>query len=134
MPDRDQDADRKVYDARRYKLARLFSKLPSRFEYVYDFGDRWEHVIELENEEPAEYRKQYPIIVSSIEAMVGRLVSTAPASRTASSGVAATRAPASASRAAAAGKTSHTLTCNPAPSNLRANADPMAPTLRTATC
>lgn len=67
MPDRDQDADRKVYDARRYKLARLFSKLPSRFEYVYDFGDRWEHVIELENEEPAEYRKQYPICVDGAE-------------------------------------------------------------------
>jgi hypothetical protein len=39
IPDRDWDAGRKLYDARRYALARLFPKLPSRFEYVYDFGD-----------------------------------------------------------------------------------------------
>lgn len=67
IPDRDWDVDRKVYDARRYTLARLFSKLPSRFEYIYDFGDWWEHVIEIEREEAAEYRKQHPICVDGAE-------------------------------------------------------------------
>lgn len=66
IPDREW-ADRKVYDARRYTLARLFPKLPSRFEYVYDFGDWWEHTIEIEGEESAEYRKQYPICVDGAE-------------------------------------------------------------------
>lgn len=67
IPDRDWDVDRKIYDARRYTLARLFPALPSRFEYVYDFGDLWEHIIEIEGEEAAEYRKQYPICVEGAE-------------------------------------------------------------------
>jgi len=67
IPERDRDVDRKVYDARRYTLARLFPELPSRFSYVYDFGDCWEHTIEIEDEEAAEYRKQYPICVDGAE-------------------------------------------------------------------
>ena len=67
IPNRDWDVDRKVHDARRYTLARLFPKLPSRFEYLYDFGDRWKHTIEIENEEAAQYRKQYPICVDGGE-------------------------------------------------------------------
>jgi hypothetical protein len=65
--DRAWDADRRVYDARRYTLTRLFPTLPSRFEYVYDFGDWWEHIIEIEDEEVAEHRKQYPICVDGAE-------------------------------------------------------------------
>ena len=67
MPIRDFDGDRNVYDARRYTLARLFPTLPSRFDYVYDFGDWWEHVIEIEREEAAEYRKPYPICADGAE-------------------------------------------------------------------
>jgi hypothetical protein len=61
------DRDRKVYDARRYTLARLLPMLPSHFEYVYDFGDWWQHTIAVEGEEAAEYRKQYPICVDGSE-------------------------------------------------------------------
>lgn len=67
IPDRDWDVGEKVSDARRYTLARLFPALPTRFEYVYDFGDWWEHVVEIEGEEAAEYRKQYPICVDGAE-------------------------------------------------------------------
>jgi Plasmid pRiA4b ORF-3-like protein len=67
IPERDRDAGRKVYDARRYTLARLFPKLPSRFVYVYDSGDWWEHTIEIEGEEAAAYRKQYPICIDGAE-------------------------------------------------------------------
>jgi hypothetical protein len=67
IPDRDQDSERKIYDARRYTLARLVPKLPSHFEYVYDFGDWWEHAVEIEGEQAAEYRKQYPICVDGAE-------------------------------------------------------------------
>jgi hypothetical protein len=65
--DHDRDIDRKVFDARRYTLARLFPTLPARFVYIYDFGDWWEHTIEIESEEAAEYRKQYPICVDGAE-------------------------------------------------------------------
>lgn len=66
IPNRDLD-DRKVYDARRYTLARLFPELPVGFEYVYDFGDWWQHLIEIEGAEEAEYRKQYPVCVAGDE-------------------------------------------------------------------
>jgi hypothetical protein len=35
--------------------------------YVYDFGDHWEHVVEIESEEKAQYRKQYPICIDGAE-------------------------------------------------------------------
>jgi hypothetical protein len=57
----------KVYDARRYTLARLFPNVPARFEYLYDFGDYWEHHIDIDGEEEAKYRKQYPICVAGAE-------------------------------------------------------------------
>lgn len=67
IPDREWESDKKVYDARRYTLARLFPKLPAPFTYVYDFGDWWEHLVEIEGEEAAQYRKQYPICVAGAE-------------------------------------------------------------------
>jgi hypothetical protein len=67
IPYRDIEVSRKIYDARRYTLARLFSKHPAQFEYVYDFGDWWVHTVEIEGEEAAEYRKQYPICVDGAE-------------------------------------------------------------------
>ncbi len=66
-PDRDWDSGRKVYDARRYTLARLFPKLPAQLDYVYDFGDWWKHTVEIECEEAAAYRKQYPVCVDGAE-------------------------------------------------------------------
>jgi len=67
IPGREHDYGRKVYDARRYALARLLGEPPARFEYVYDFGDCWEHAIEIEGSEEAVYRKQYPICVDGAE-------------------------------------------------------------------
>jgi hypothetical protein len=67
IPDREWDFDRKIYDGRRYTLERLFPKIPARFRYVYDFGDHWEHVVEIESEEKAQYRKQYPICIDGAE-------------------------------------------------------------------
>ena len=67
IPNKEWETDKKVYDARRYTLVRLVPNLPERFEYVYDFGDRWEHVVEIEGEEDAEFRKQYPICIDGAE-------------------------------------------------------------------
>jgi len=57
------DFDQKVFDARRYTLARLIAEVPAGFAYVYDFGDHWVHRIDIEATEDAAYRKQYPICV-----------------------------------------------------------------------
>lgn len=67
IPNRELDDGRKIYDARRYTLARLFPMLPARLDYVYDFGDWWEHTIEIEDAEAAVYRKQYPICIDGAE-------------------------------------------------------------------
>ena len=67
IPSRDWAVNYKIYDARRYTLARLFPHLPARLHYVYDFGDSWRHVVDIECEEAAEYRKQYPICVDGAE-------------------------------------------------------------------
>ena len=58
-----RDLDIKVYDARRYRLDRLFSEPSGHLEYVYDFGDWWEHDVQIASAEEAQYRKQYPICV-----------------------------------------------------------------------
>ena len=63
---------------------------------------------------------------------VGSMVMTTPASRTASAGVAATSAPASASGAVAEADRSHTVVRSPARSRLRAIAEPMMPVPSTA--
>jgi hypothetical protein len=35
-------------------------------ENIFDFGDRWQHTIELEGAEAAEYRKHYPICADGL--------------------------------------------------------------------
>ncbi len=49
------------------RLRSSFPTLPAQFHYVYDFGDWWEHVVEIEGDEEAQYRKQYPICVAGAE-------------------------------------------------------------------
>jgi Plasmid pRiA4b ORF-3-like protein len=58
------DFEPKLYDARRYALARLFPSIPVTFRYIYDFGDHWEHEIIVEGAEETAFRKQYPICVA----------------------------------------------------------------------
>jgi len=67
IPRHESESDTKVYDARRYTLARLFSAIPARFTYLYDFGDEWDHVIEIEGVQEAEFRRQYPICIAGAE-------------------------------------------------------------------
>lgn len=62
------DLDMKVYDARRYPVNRLFAEPLGRLRYVDDFGDWWEHDIEILGEEEALYRRRYPICVDGAEA------------------------------------------------------------------
>jgi len=43
----DAFADRNVYDAEKMKLLAYFSKRIDECTYVYDFGDHWEHLVQL---------------------------------------------------------------------------------------
>jgi hypothetical protein len=53
-------------------LAKKLNKLPigvnSKFKYIYDFGDHWEHSIALEKILPADSRMQYPYCIMGARA------------------------------------------------------------------
>jgi len=63
VPDREYPSGWKTFDVRRYTVERVCPTLPCAFAYTYDFGDQWIHDVMIEGEEPAVYRKQYPICV-----------------------------------------------------------------------
>ena len=47
-------------DSNSRKLSQLASQGPSRFTYLYDFGDDWEHVVKIEKALPPEPKAKYP--------------------------------------------------------------------------
>lgn len=48
----------------RHRVGDLVSPRNPRFGYLYDFGDGWEHVVELERELPLEAGVRYPVCVA----------------------------------------------------------------------
>lgn len=58
------DWDGEVLQAKSIKLAVLMSKGVSRFDYVYDFGDDWEHTIAIESIIDADPTLKYPRFVA----------------------------------------------------------------------
>ncbi|MCH7872344.1 MAG: plasmid pRiA4b ORF-3 family protein [Planctomycetes bacterium] len=59
--DEDWDVDLDVLDERRYRLADLVVGKGDRFVYEYDFGDGWEHLVELVKIMPMVEGVSYPI-------------------------------------------------------------------------
>lgn len=57
------DWDGNVVQAKSIKLAALVSKGIERFDYVYDFGDDWEHTIVIESVIDADPALKYPRFV-----------------------------------------------------------------------
>ena len=53
-----------VYDERRYRLHDIAEGKGSRFDYEYDFGDGWEHRIEVIKAEPPKPDGKYPICLA----------------------------------------------------------------------
>ena len=47
-------------DGRKVKLSKVMAGGVKKFTYTYDFGDTWEHVIEVEKTLPAEPGVRYP--------------------------------------------------------------------------
>jgi hypothetical protein len=56
--------DKEVLQARSIKLAALVSNGVKRFDYVYDFGDDWEHTIGIESVVEADPALKYPRFVA----------------------------------------------------------------------
>jgi hypothetical protein len=57
-PEGEMDMD--MASARKVKLSRLVQAGVKKFRYVYDFGDNWEHVIEIEKVLEADPKAKYP--------------------------------------------------------------------------
>ena len=64
MPDEDGYFDDETLDESDYRLNKLGLKEGSKFSYIYDFGDDWEHSIVVEKTLPAESEIKYPICLS----------------------------------------------------------------------
>ena len=59
----DEVFDREVLPSGKQKIADFFSTENRTASYVYDFGDSWEHKIQLEKILPGEKGVEYPICI-----------------------------------------------------------------------
>jgi len=59
----DEDFGREVLPGWKQKIADYFSAENRSADYVYDFGDSWEHKIQLEKILPREKNINYPICI-----------------------------------------------------------------------
>ena len=63
VPDPDWD-DVPAKSARKVRLASLLRRGLRRFSYLYDFGDNWEHLIEVKREIPLLPGEEVPILLA----------------------------------------------------------------------
>jgi hypothetical protein len=61
VPDEEDAGPRKTRDERKYKLSDVMAGEHSQCTYLYDFGDNWEHILEIEETLPAEEGVRYPL-------------------------------------------------------------------------
>jgi len=64
QPDPDFDSYGDVQDESKAKLTDLVRKRKDRFMYEYDYGDGWEHVVEVVSVGPAEPGVKYPVCLA----------------------------------------------------------------------
>jgi len=57
------DEEDRLLDDRTVRLQKLDLVIGEHIEYVYDFGDNWQHVLELEDKLPATAGAVYPLCV-----------------------------------------------------------------------
>jgi Plasmid pRiA4b ORF-3-like protein len=63
---RDENESGKLLDESKYCLAEVISG--GHFGYLYDFGDNWEHTLEVESVGPPEGKIRYPVCVDGARA------------------------------------------------------------------
>jgi hypothetical protein len=56
----DPDGMMETEDERKAKLSQVVARGFKKFSYVYDFGDNWDHIIQVEKVLPAEPGVRYP--------------------------------------------------------------------------
>jgi hypothetical protein len=54
----------RTYSENSVKLGSLVDQRIRRFQYVYDFGDDWEHEVLIEKIEPLDSEQQYPSLIT----------------------------------------------------------------------
>ena len=59
----DKEYDRKVLEGWKRKLSDYFTDINKKANYIYDFGDNWNHSIVLEKILPRETKAKYPICI-----------------------------------------------------------------------
>jgi len=60
----DPDGELELKSERRVKLGQLVARGKARFRYEYDFGDSWDHEIEVEQILPPEPGVRYPVCLA----------------------------------------------------------------------
>ncbi|WP_166694018.1 plasmid pRiA4b ORF-3 family protein [Fibrivirga algicola] len=55
------ETDDEPIDEAQVRLQEVLSPSSTQFQYTYDFGDGWEHQIQIEPEQPAQAATQYPV-------------------------------------------------------------------------
>ena len=63
---RDESESENLLDERKYLLSEVISG--GKFDYLYDFGDNWEHTLEIERAEPPEGKIRYPVCLDGARA------------------------------------------------------------------
>jgi hypothetical protein len=61
--DPEVDEEERLVDDRTVRLRSLALVIGDRIQYAYDFGDNWQHVLELEDKIPLSAEKVYPLCV-----------------------------------------------------------------------
>lgn len=67
-PDPEFDLEGKIINDKKVLLHDVIKKEGAKFEYVYDFGDNWEHDLVVEKISPIDPKTKYPLCIDGARA------------------------------------------------------------------
>jgi hypothetical protein len=68
LPEYNSFEDKLVNNPKNYKLKDVFFQTGEKLEYLYDFGDNWEHEVIFKGRKEAYYMEDYPLIATGARA------------------------------------------------------------------